>query len=184
MVLIPKNEKWPGKTEFSLKLTMSSFSVSQILREIEFSNFPASLTFTSRQKSNAEISEVFLQILRFKKSEKCREIIDFSNITSLVLQNWSKWKVSRNEKSIFDSFWFWKNVEITETHSNTFWKKKNSWKQTVKTKVNSDFTWNQFWSFQKLENCHFCNFRGYEFCFVIFSLHKVQKVLKIKIQIL
>ena len=29
----------------------------------------------------------------------------------------------------------------------------------------SDFTWNQFWRILKLQNCHFCTFRGSEFWF-------------------
>ena len=28
----------------------------------------------------------------------------------------------------------------------------------------SDFTWNQFWGFQKCKICHFCHFKGSEFC--------------------
>ena len=28
----------------------------------------------------------------------------------------------------------------------------------------SDFTWNQFWGFQKCKNCHFWYFKSFEFC--------------------
>ena len=46
----------------------------------------------------------------------------------------------------------------------------------------SDFTWNQFWWFQKFKNCLLCNFRGYKSAKIaLFRLLKHWKITSCKI---